>query len=82
MFKFGDRGDILFPTIPLMIEHFMVYPYTQHPQTGELLILRPPNASGALSHIANRIVPGDKGKMSSLVLGAGLGESNDADAAN
>lgn len=46
MFKFGDRGDILFPTIPLMIEHFMVKPYTEHPETGELLILRLPNANG------------------------------------
>ena len=74
MFKFGDRGDILFPTIPLMIEHFMVHPYTQHSVTQELLILRPPNMVGKMDHIAKRVVTGEKG--SSLVFGAGAGQTD------
>lgn len=73
MFKFGDRGDILFPTIPLMIEHFMVYPYNQHPKTGELLILRLPNLTGKLDHIVKReqaqVDAGGKAK-SLLLIGA------------
>ena len=76
MFKFGDRGDILFPTIPLMIEHFMVNPYTQHPSTGELLILRPPNAMGKLDHIAKRVQTDASGKANSLLIGAGFEQSD------
>lgn len=76
MFKFGDRGDILFPTIPLMIEHFMVNPYTQHPKTGELLILRPPNAMGKLDHIAKRVQTDASGTASSLLIGAGFEQSD------
>jgi len=49
MYKFGDRGDILFHTITEMITHFMKYPYTQHTETGQLLILRAP---GSMSHVA------------------------------
>ena len=41
MFTFGDRGAILFQTIPLLVEHFKINPYTQHSTTGELLFLRP-----------------------------------------
>lgn len=76
MFKFGDNGDILFPTIPLMIEHFMVNPYTQHPKTGELLILRPPNAMGKLDHIAKRVQTDASGTASSLLIGAGFEQSD------
>ena len=76
MFKFGDRGDMLFPTIPLMIEHFMVNPYTQHTATGELLILRPPNAMGKLDHIAKRVQTDMNGKANSLLIGAGFEQSD------
>lgn len=68
MFKFGDRGDILFPTIPLMIEYFMVYPYTQHPKTGELLILRLPNLTGKLDHIVKREQLDASGRAKLLLL--------------
>eukprot|EP00039_Didymoeca_costata_P031047 m.32870 g.32870 ORF g.32870 m.32870 type:complete len:988 (+) comp8459_c0_seq1:206-3169(+) len=40
MFKFGDRGDKLFPSIIEMIEYFMQYPYTQRERTGSFLKLR------------------------------------------
>lgn len=43
MFKFGDNGDTFFPSIPMMIEHFMVNPYTVHPTTGERVVLKAPD---------------------------------------
>ena len=44
MFKFGDNGDTFFPSILMMIEHFMVNPYTTHPTTGELVTLTAPDS--------------------------------------
>lgn len=39
MYKFGDKGDVLFHTIAEMVEYFKKNPYTQSEATGDLLIL-------------------------------------------